>query len=75
MKTAELTAADLVRVVGTVHVVVTLLVFPNALTVRTRELIRGTTNCHRAHKDIQSNSQNNIQSNSQNISLTLQPTR
>ncbi len=39
---SKLTAADLVRVVGTVHVVVTLLVFSDALTVGAGELIRRT---------------------------------
>lgn len=37
-----LTAADLVRVVRTVHVVVALLVFSDALTVKAGELVRRT---------------------------------
>lgn len=43
----KLTAADLVRVVGAVHVVVTLLVFPDALPVGTGELVWRTPNLGR----------------------------
>lgn len=39
----RLTAADLVRVVSTVHVVVALLVFTDALTIRAGELVWRTT--------------------------------
>lgn len=40
-----LTAANLVRVVGAVHVVVALLVFANALAVGAGELVRGAAHC------------------------------
>ena len=43
----RLTAADLVRVVGAVHVVVALLVLPDALAVGTGELVWGTTHLDR----------------------------
>lgn len=39
----KLTAANLIRVVSAVHVVVTLLVFPDALAVGTGELVWRTT--------------------------------
>lgn len=45
MSELRLTAAALVRVVRAVHVVVALLVFPDALTVRAGELIRRTAHC------------------------------
>ena len=45
----RLTAAVLVRVVRTVHVVVALLVFADALTVGAGELIRGTADCNAKH--------------------------
>lgn len=44
---SELTAANFIRVVCAVHVVVTLLVFANALTVVTGELIPRALNCSR----------------------------
>lgn len=50
----RLTAADLVRVVAAVHVVVALLVLPDALTVGAGELIGGTPDrdCGRKHQNI-----------------------
>lgn len=41
----RLTAADLIRVVGAVHVVVTLFVFSNALAVGAGELVGRAADC------------------------------
>ena len=53
----RLTAANFIRVVRTVHVVVTLLVFPDALTISTGELIQRTTHCRQRQKTHHNNFQ------------------
>lgn len=50
-----LTAANLIRVVGAIHVVVALLVFANALAVGAGELVRGASHCGTTGNSVTSN--------------------